>query len=89
MTYMVTWSVGPEQFKAATARFLQTGGGPPPGVKQIGRWHGAGMGVVIAESDDIKAIYKWTAQWSDFLTFTVTPVMTDAEAAEVFQSVSG
>ena len=86
MKYMVTWSSAPEHYKAATSRFLQTGGGPPPGVRMIGRWHGAGSGVVIAESDDLKAIYRWTAEWSDVLSFTVTPVLEDAEAAEVFKA---
>ena len=59
MKFMVTWSTNPAHQKEATARFLETGGGPPEGVKMLGRWHGSGMGYVLAETSDVKAIYEW------------------------------
>ncbi len=38
-------------FNAAVARFLETGGAPPEGVKMLGRWHGMnGQGFAISES---------------------------------------
>ena len=89
MKFMITWSVKPTQQKEATARFLETGGGPPAGVKMLGRWHGAGLGYVLGETNDAKAIYEWTARWTDLLEFVVTPVMEDAEAAEVMKKIAG
>lgn len=89
MKFMTTWSRKPAQQKEAAARFLQTGGGPPAGVTMLGRWHGPGTGWVLAETDNAKALYEWLAQWSDLLDFSVTPVLEDAEAAELFKKVYG
>ena len=88
MKFMVTWSTNPGHQKEATARFLETGGGPPEGVKMLGRWHGSGMGYVLAETSDVKAIYEWVGRWQDLLQFVVTPVMEDAEAAEVMKKIT-
>jgi Protein of unknown function (DUF3303) len=52
-----------------------------------GRWHGTKSGSLVAETDDIKGLYEWTSQWSDLLDFTVTPVMDDAELAEVLKRI--
>jgi hypothetical protein len=89
MKFMVTWSINPVHRKEANARFLETGGGPPAGAKMLGRWHGPAGGFVLAESNDVKAIYEWTGQWSDLLNFRVTPVMDDAEAGEVIKKIAG
>ena len=76
MKFMVTWTVPQGTFNAAVARFLETGGAPPEGVKMLGRWHGMnGQGFAISESSDPKAIYRWVAQWSDLLPLTVTPCL--------------
>ncbi|HUZ46709.1 MAG TPA: DUF3303 family protein [Terriglobia bacterium] len=88
MKFMVTWSTNPAHQKEATAQFLETGGGPPEGVKMLGRWHGSGMGYVLAETSDVKAIYEWTGRWQNLLQFVVTPVMEDAEAAEVMKKIT-
>jgi hypothetical protein len=85
MKFMIEWSVEPDRQKEATARFLQTGGGPPEGVKMLGRWHGASKGFVLSETNDAKALFEWTARWTDLLKFVVTPVVEDAEAAEVMK----
>ncbi|MEJ2009330.1 MAG: DUF3303 family protein [Acidobacteriota bacterium] len=85
MKFMVTWSTEAIHQKEAVARFLKTGGGPPAGVKMLGRWHRSGGGFVLAETNDAKAIYEWTGQWADLLDFTVSPVLDDAEASEVFK----
>jgi hypothetical protein len=84
MKFIVTWSIPKASVLTAQARFLQTGGGPPAGVKMIGRWHGmSGGGVLIAETNDAKALYTWIEQWNDMLDFNVTPCVEDAEAGEV------
>lgn len=89
MKFMTTWSLKPTHQKEATARFLQTGGAPPSGVKMLGRWHGSAAGFVLAETNDVKALYEWIMRWSDLLEFSVTPVMDDGEAAEVMKKISG
>jgi hypothetical protein len=85
MTFMITWSIAPAHQKVATTRFLKTGGGPPNGVEMLGRWHGAGIGWVLAKTDRAAAIYEWIALWTDALTFVVTPVIEDAEMSEVMR----
>ena len=75
MKFISSWSVPQGTFNAAVARFLETGGAPPEGVKMLGRWHGMdGKGFAISESTDPKAMYRWTAQWADLLPLTVTPL---------------
>ena len=44
MKYMTTWTIRPENVKAAIARFKETGGQTPAGVTMIGRWHEMGTG---------------------------------------------
>lgn len=85
MRMMLTWSLKPQHQREAVARFLETGGAPPAGVKMLGRWHGSGTGFVLAESDDVKAVFEWTNQWADLMEFEITPVMVDEEAGEVLQ----
>lgn len=85
MKFMITWSLRPEHQKQAITRFLDTGAPPPTGIQMLGRWHGPGIGFVLAETDNAKAIYEWLAVWLDVIQFGVTPVIEDAEAAEVFQ----
>jgi Domain of unknown function (DUF3303) len=85
MRLMFTWALKPQHQREAVARFLETGGAPPAGVKMLGRWHGSGKGFVLAESDDIKAVFEWTNQWADLLEFEITPVMVDEEAGEVMR----
>ena len=40
MKYLVQWTSSQESARAAAERFLQTGGKPPDGVTQLGRWFG-------------------------------------------------
>ena len=84
MKFIVSWKIPKASVLTAQARFLQTGGAPPAGVKMVGRWHGmSGGGVLIAESDNAKALYTWIEQWNDVLDFKVTPCVEDSEAGEV------
>jgi hypothetical protein len=87
MKFMVTWKIAPAHMGPAVARFLETGGGPPKGVKMLGRWHGPGVGFALAESKDGKALYEWVSEWSDQLEFTVCPVVEDRESAAVLRRV--
>lgn len=88
MKFIVRWNLPKASVVAAEARFLQTGGAPPAGVKMIGRWHGmSGGGVLIAETNEAKALYTWINQWGDLLEFETTPCVEDAEAGEVLSAV--
>ena len=85
MLFVITYRVSVEHRDAAQARFKETGGGPPDGVKMVGRWHSAAglKGFVLAEASDVVAIGKWTQDWTDLLTFDVTPVLDDEQVMEV------
>lgn len=89
MKFAVTWTLASEQSRTAIGRFLDTGAPPPGGVNMIGRWHSldGAHGFIIAESADPLAVFAWVAEWTDVVNFTVTPVLGDAEAAGVWQSV--
>jgi hypothetical protein len=84
MKFIVGWKIPKTSVLSAQARFLQTGGAPPAGVKMVGRWHGmSGGGFLVAETSDAKALYAWLEQWNDLLEFETTPCLEDAEAGEV------
>ena len=85
MIYVVAWTFKPEHRDAIQARFRETGGLPPEGVKMIGRWHGTGTnkGVCVAETDDALAMARWAQQWSDLMSFDVYPALTDEDTAKV------
>ncbi|RDU96162.1 DUF3303 domain-containing protein [Trinickia dinghuensis] len=81
MKFIVQWKGMPAVQQAAIARFMKTGARPPENVVMLGRWHTPGEvgGVAIVEATDASAIAKWTLQWSDLLSFTLTPALTDEE----------
>ena len=85
MTFHISYTLSPEQRNNAQKRFKETGAPPPFGVAMIGRWHCAeGLrGFIVAESSDAEAIAKWVQEWTDLLTFEVTPVVTDEQLARV------
>jgi hypothetical protein len=88
MQFIVKWSIPKGCVVDAEARFLKTGGGPPAGVNMVGRWHGMNSwGVLIAETNDAKALCSWLAQWNDVLEFDITPCLEDADAGAVLAAV--
>jgi hypothetical protein len=87
MKSMATRKIAPASGAPAVARFLETGGAPPKGVKMLGRWHGAGVGFALADCEDGKALYEWMAQWTDQVDITVHPVVEDREGAAVLRRI--
>jgi hypothetical protein len=88
MKFLVSWSLPQGTYRAAVARFLEGGAVPPEGVNQIGRWHGmSGSGVAVVETSDPKALYAWVAEWSEFLPMQTTPVLEDADLAQVLSAM--
>ena len=85
MMFVTQWKCAPENLKTVVARFKDTGGVPPKGVKMLGRWHDVtqSRGIVVLESDDAEAVARWSYAWSDVLSFETYPVLDDAGAARV------
>ena len=84
MKYLVQWSVPPQTMRPAVERFLQTGGKPPDGVTQLGRWFGMnGKGCSVVEADDPKEVFALVSEWQEFLEIEATPALEDDAAGEV------
>ena len=84
MKYLVQWTSSQESARAAAERFLQTGGKPPDGVTQLGRWFGLnGTGCAVVEAADSKGVFTLVLEWQEFLQITATPVLEDDEAGEI------
>jgi hypothetical protein len=84
MKYLVQWSVPQQTMRPAVERFLQTGGKPPDGVTQLGRWFGMnGKGCSVVEADDPKGVFSLVSEWQEFLEIDATPVLEDDAAGEV------
>jgi len=89
MLFSITYKTFPSTRDVGLERFKKTGGPPPAGVTNLGRWHyadGSG-GVVICETEDASALAAWTHQWTDVLSFDMHPVLTDEQFAKVIASV--
>ena len=89
MKFMITWKVPPANYKDAVARFLETGGSVPAGLKMLGRWHTTdGRGFLLVEGTET-ALAENYAQWADLLEIEVAPVLEDAEAGAVLSKAFG
>ena len=85
MLYLTTYRFTPENRKAIVARFMETGGKPPTGVKLLGRWTdvAGGRGFTLTESDDPVAAARFPYEWNDLMSFEVVPVLNDEQLAKV------
>jgi hypothetical protein len=89
MKFMLTfdWSPDTETRSEGIARFLKTGGQPPPGARLLGRWTRADFsgGFDLLESEDPKALAEFALMWSDLMEISITPVLEDQELAPILQ----
>jgi Protein of unknown function (DUF3303) len=87
MKFILTFTLPSQTQEAAIARFLDTGGQPPPGVKLLGRWTQVDLcgGFVLLESEDTKALAAFARGWSDLLELTIAPVLEDRELSDVLE----
>jgi hypothetical protein len=85
MLFISHWTLRPEHRNATLARFKETGGKPPPGIKMLGRWHAAAgdRGLAVFETNDAAAIGKWSMEWNDLLSIETFPVHDDQELAKI------
>lgn len=90
MKYLVQWTVTQESSRAAAKRFLETGGKPPDGVTQLGRWFGMnGKGCSIVEAADPKGVFYLVSEWREYIEIEATPVLEDDEAGEILSKIYG
>jgi hypothetical protein len=87
MQFILTFTIPPVTRDKAIARFLETGGQPPPGVRLLGRWTQLDLcgGVVLLESDDPQALTAFAHAWSDVVELTLVPVLEDRALSEVLK----
>lgn len=85
MLFCARYEYSTENRDAVHQRFKRTGGVPPAGVTMLGRWHSAegNRGLLIAESDDASALATWLNEWTDLVSFDLTPLLTDEQFSEV------
>ena len=85
MLFAIHWTFSPEVRNEANSRFSDTGGGPPEGVRMLGRWHrvDGGGGVCIAETDEAEKLGIWMQEWTDLLEFEIDPVVDDAGVSTI------
>lgn len=91
MRYLVQWHrLEPSSVRAASQRFLETGGKPPDGVTQLGRWFGLnGTGCAVIEASDPKPVFELISEWQEFMEIEATPVIEDDDAGEVIAKLYG
>jgi Protein of unknown function (DUF3303) len=87
MQFIVTWTIPPATRAQVIARFLETGGPPPPGVTLLGRWTrlDLGGGFVLLESEDPQALTAFAQEWSDVVALTMAPVLEDQALSVVLK----
>ena len=86
---MVTFPLTHRDYKERVSRFLETGALPPEGVTLHGRWFTAShsKGFMLVETNDAKAMFRWTSEWADMIDFHIEPVVTDDEAGPILQAL--
>ena len=87
MQFILTFTIPPATRDAAIARFLKTGGQPPPGVQMLGRWTQLDLcgGVAWLESEDPQALTAFAQAWSDVVELTLAPVLEDQDLVAVLK----
>ena len=87
MQFILTFTIPPATRDEATARFLNGGGQPPPGVRLLGRWTQLDLrgGFVWLESEDPQALTAFAHAWSDVVELSLIPVLEDQALSEVLE----
>ena len=85
MLFCASYQYSAENRDAVHARFRETGGPPPEGVTMVGRWHRAdgNGGFFVAETEDAAALARWLQEWTDLVSFEVSPVLPDEAFGDV------
>lgn len=87
--YMVRYRLTSANRNEAIHRFMTNEAAmtAPAGSTSIARWHSVegNGGWNVVETDNPAALADWTLQWSDLLSYEVTPVIGDEELGALFQ----
>ena len=91
MLYMMEWTIKHAEYNKCHDRFLAGAAPMPDGSTLEGRWHapGSGNGWLLVETDQPGTLYLHAAEWGDFVTWQITPVFTDEQAAGLSGEVRG
>jgi hypothetical protein len=91
MKYLVQWHVSePSGVRSAAQHFLKTGGKPPAGATQLGRWIGMnGTGCAVLEASDPKPVFELVSEWQEFLEIEATPVLEEDDAGAILSRLYG
>ncbi|GAB4297663.1 MAG: hypothetical protein OHK0026_08820 [Rhodocyclaceae bacterium] len=91
MKFMMTfnWQPDAKVRDEAIARFRQTGGRPPAGVRLLGRWTRADLsgGFDLLETDDPQALAEFALTWSDLMQHAIVPVLEDGQLSAVLDRI--
>jgi hypothetical protein len=91
MKYLVQWHLGePSTMRSAAQHFLKSGGKPPKGATQLGRWFGLnGRGCAVLEASDPKPVFELISEWQEFMEIEATPVLEDDDAGAIVGRLYG
>ena len=84
MLFMVIETFRDQNAKAVYRRFRDKGRMMPEGLKFVGSWVSADVGrcFQLMETDDVKQLQSWVAEWSDLAAFEIVPVTPGKDTAE-------
>jgi hypothetical protein len=84
--YMIVESFRSGRPEAVYERVRNQGRLAPPGLQYLASWVTLddAMCYQVMECEDRTLLDKWIAGWADLVEFSVTPVMTSAEAVAKF-----
>ena len=85
MIFHIAFDYLPDARAEVHERFKRTGAPPPDSVAMVGRWHAAegNRGWLICEVDVLDGFPRWLQEWTDLVSFEVTPVLTDEQFGAV------
>ena len=86
MLYMVIEHFKDQDPGPVYKRFAEQGRLMPDGLKYVNSWIEVGMSrcFQVMETDDAALFDAWIGKWSDLMDFEVIPVVTSAEAKNMF-----
>jgi len=82
---MMQWRMKDGCVEKAFKQFFETQGALPEGSKQVGRYHapGSAKGFLLVETDNLETVYEHCAEWAEYLSWEVTPVVEDDVAGKI------
>ncbi len=88
MLFMVVERFRNQDARSVYARFHEKGRLMPDRLTFHGSWVSADLGrcFLIMECDEVTALQKWVAEWSDLVEFEIVPVVTGEQVSEALRT---